>query len=261
MDLLKWMGNEKVPLSWVFNLFNFSKCSNKHQLRLPVAWDYANWGNFSSGAVSLGNVSFEFVFYKSVKKTKFDAIALEPRQHIEEFIVMLDSNKIEHDTIANHTFTNKDGSIGGWSTVNFRNFLPPGAGLFICDYKKRENMLLARLKNSTSLIKHKGGSLGIVSLKEIVIGSPDPLLNKPALEKLPGIIINKPDFYSFSEGAIIHLEKSDSSRIKKIVIQVHSLDAAKKYLQLHALLGKVSENGIYLNSEAVDGLSIEFVSE
>src|SRR5687768_4762836 len=76
----------------LFNLF-------KNKLELPVDWDYKTWGDFSSGAVTLGNVAFEFVYYKGVTKTTFDGVALEPKQTVEEIKNMLDEVKIMHDSI------------------------------------------------------------------------------------------------------------------------------------------------------------------
>jgi hypothetical protein len=232
----------------------------KEELRLPVAWDYKTWGSFSSGAVSLGNVSFEFVFFDSVKITKFDAIALEARQSTEDFILVLDSSKVVHDTIEYNTYTKKNGSIGGWSTLTLRNLLPENAGLFICDYKERDQVLIAITRDSAELIKQKGGSLGIICLKEIVVGSLDPINNKKELSKLPGVIRDETEVYNFKKGASIRLIKSNVGSIEKIVIRIHSITAARKYLKLHNLLGRSSKNSLYIDPKAIEGLTIELVS-
>lgn len=84
----------------LFRLFNA-------KLGMPVVWDYQTWGEFSSGGVSLGNVVFEFVNYQGVTKTKFEGIALEPKQSVEEFIKILDVNEVSHDTIEANTYVLK----------------------------------------------------------------------------------------------------------------------------------------------------------
>ncbi|HEV8080403.1 MAG TPA: hypothetical protein VGP43_06815 [Chitinophagaceae bacterium] len=233
----------------------------KEELKLPVAWEYKTWGSFSSGAVSLGNVAFEFVSFDSVKTTKFDAIALEARQPTEEFILVLDSRKIAHDTIEYNTYKKKDGSIGGWSTLNLRNLLPEDAGLFICDYKERDMILKATTSDSAELIKQKGGSLGVIALKEIVVGSINPLNNKKELSKLPGVIQGKKEVYNFMQGASIRLIKSNVGSIEKIVIRIHSITAARKYLKLHNLLGRSSDASLYIDPKAIEGLTIELLSK
>ncbi|MEP7255866.1 MAG: hypothetical protein ABI666_08805 [Ferruginibacter sp.] len=233
----------------------------RDELGLPVAWDYKDWGGFSSGAVALGNVSFEFVSFDSVKETKFDAIALEAHEPVEEFILVLDARKITHDTIEYSTYTKKDGSTGGWATLNLPKLLPEGAGLFICDYKERNSVVIANTRDSAELKKRKGGPLGVTALKEFVIASPDPASNKKELSKIPGIINNQTDLYSFSRGPSIRLIRSAHSRFEKIVIHVNSLTAAKEYLQSHKLLGSSSANSIYINPQAIEGLTVELVNK
>lgn len=132
------------------------------KLGTPIVWDYQTWGDFSSGGVSFGNVAFEFVNYLGITKTKFDGIALEPKQSVEEFIKLLDENKVSHDTIEANTYVSKDGSVGGWSNLNLKNLLPDEAGIFICDYKRRDLIFNNRQISSDSLKNNNGGPLGIL---------------------------------------------------------------------------------------------------
>jgi hypothetical protein len=232
----------------------------KEKLELPVAWEYQNWGSFASGGVSLGNVAFEFVSFDSLLTTKFDAIALEPRQSVEGFVLILDSNRIAHDSIEANTYKKKDGSIGGWSNLNLPNLLPKEVGIFICDYKQREEVKTANRKDSVELVKRKGGPLGVISLKEIVITSSDIISSKIKLSKLPGILIRSKELFSFNSGTSLRLKKSTTSGIEKIVILVNSLSKTKEYLKLNGLLEN-SSNEIYMNSNAIEGLQIQFVDK
>ena len=212
----------------------------KDDLGLPVAWDYKNWGSFASGAVTLGNVAFEFVLFDSLTTTKFDAIALEPNRTVEELLPILDNNRIAHDSIEHNTYTKKDGSTGGWSTLNLRNLLPEEAGLFICDYKDRKGLDSAKRRDSAELVKRKGGPLGIISLKEIVVSSSDISNYKMKLLALPGISNTNTDLFSFRSGTSIRLSNSKTLGIEKIVIQIASLAKTKKYLKSKKMLGEVS---------------------
>ncbi len=238
----------------LFSLFN-------KKLGTPIVWEYKTWGEFSSGAISLGNVAFEFVNYQGVNTTKFEGIALEPKQSIEEFIKLLDSKQIQHDTIESSTYVSKDGSIGGWSNLNLKNLLPDEAGLFICDYKKRKQIYDNRKLSSDSLKSIKGGPLGIIYLKEIVIGSKKYLFHTMELLKHPGIQKDSSSIYSFKEGPAIKLKSSKTNEIEKIVLKVYSLNKAKQYLASKGLLGQSSANSISIDPSAVDGLQIELTDK
>ena len=231
------------------------------KLGTPIVWDYQVWGDFSSGGVSLGNVAFEFVNYEGVNKTKFEGIALESKQSVEEFIKILDAESIQHDAIQSNTYVAKDGSIAGWSTLSLKNLLPDEAGLFICDYKKRKETYENRKKSSDSLKMNKGGPIGIIFLKEIVIGSSNYSLHKSELTKLPGVITSANDVFSFEQGPAIRLKKSDTNEIQKIILKVFALDVAKQYLKSQNLLEQSSGNGIYINSKTLDGLLIELTDK
>jgi len=233
----------------------------KEELKLPVSWEYKNWGSFASGGISLGNVAFEFVSFDSLLRTKFDAIALEPRQSVEEFVLVLDANQIAHDTIEPNTYKKKDGSIGGWSNLNLPDLLPKEVGFFICDYKQREEVKAANRKDSIELIERKGGSLGIFSLKEIVITSNDLINSRLKLSKLPGIANNNTELFSFSSGTSIRLKNSPTSGIEKIVILVNSLVKTKEYLRSNGLLETVSTEDVFMKASAIEGLRIQFVDK
>lgn len=86
----------------------------------------------------MGNVVFEFVSFEGVKGSRFDGIALEPTQHMEQFIKQLDQLAIPHDSVQNNTHVNKDGVLIGWANVGLPSILPKEANLFVCDYKQRE---------------------------------------------------------------------------------------------------------------------------
>ncbi|MGZ8541546.1 MAG: hypothetical protein ACXWV6_12895 [Chitinophagaceae bacterium] len=231
------------------------------KLGTPIVWDYQTWGNFSSGGVSFGNVVFEFVNYQGITKTKFDAIALEPKQSVEEFIKLLDVNKVNHDTIEANTYVAKDGSIGGWSNLNLKNLLPDEAGIFICDYKKRDQVFTNRQESADSLKNNNGGPLGILFLKEIVIGSSDYTYHSLELVKLPGIKRNNGNLFSFEQGPSLRLKKSNAGNIEKIVLKVNSLEAAKRYLKSKNLLGSISKNTVYIDPNSIDGLLIELTDK
>jgi hypothetical protein len=231
-------------------------------LRLPVVWNYQTWGDFSSGGVTLGNVAFELVNYKGVSKTWFDGIALEPRQPVEEFIKELDKKGIAHDTIQPNTWTNDKGVlVVGWSNLGVKNILPNESNIFICDYKARDLVLSGRNKGADNLQQLNGGALGIISMKEIVIGTNSYRKYKQQLKRLPGINMKRNGLFVFSKGPAIRLHSAAQNSNEKIVVSVRSLAAAKEFLQSKSWLGEVTQKSIFILPQVVDGLKIELVEE
>ncbi len=151
----------------------------------------------------------------------------------------------------------KDGSIGGWSNMNLKNLLPEEAGIFICDYKKRDAILKNRRQAADSLKNKNGGPLGILYLKEIVIGSSNEPFHSLALAKLPGIKKTSNDLFSFNEGPSLRLKNSKINGIEKIVVKVKSIKKARTFLVENNLLGAATTTSIYIDPKVLDGLIIE----
>ena len=237
-------------------LFNFFR----EELSLPVVWNNKIKGRYASAAVWLGNVSLEFVTPRDTNKTRFDGIGLEPRQSAKKILPLLNSAKISHDSIQSYTFTttNKNGlsEVISFSILSLENVLPNETDFFICDYKHREHFALDRTLAADSLKIINGGPLGIMFLREIVVGCKDLSLYKNELAKLPGIKEQKVNLFSFNSGPPIRLIRADSPGIKKIIIEVSSIYSAKKYLESKNLLDDSSRNSVSINPQAIDGLTI-----
>jgi len=232
------------------------------ELELPVLWNYQTWGGFSSGGVTLGNVAFEFVNYKGADTTAFNGIALEPRYHMEEFEKDLDKLGIAHDTIDNSNVSkDSTGALRGWSLLTPKDVLPYDANLFVCDYKNRQGVAENRKKGADKLKEMNGGGLGVVFLKEIVVGATDVRKHASQLEKIPFIMKSKDDLFFFSEGPSLRLQQSLKNGVLKIVIAVRSLKNAKSFLGSRKLLGDANEHSVFILPAAVDGLQIELVEQ
>jgi hypothetical protein len=106
-----------------------------------------------------------------------------------------------------------------------------------------------------------GGALGIISMKEIVIGTTGYKKYKQQLKRLPGINKKRNGLFVFSEGPAIRLHSAAQNRNEKIVVSVRSLAAAKEFLQSKSWLGEVTQKSIFILPQVVDGLKIELVNE
>lgn len=241
--------------------FFFSK-----ELGLPVVWDNKFKGKYASSAVWLGNVSLEFVGDSRITKTAFEGIALEPKQSARNILILLDSDRVSHDTVQSYSFTitagnNPNEEVISWSAVSLVNALPNGIELFICDYEHRDRFILNRNIAADSLKNINGGPLGMMFLREIIVGCKNKSLCEDAMTKIPGIVKVENDLFSFSKGPSIRLINSDIPGIIKIVARVRSVTTARQYLQSKNLLQKSSKDGVYVDPSAIDGLIVELVEK
>ena len=203
------------------------------QFDLPIVWDYQNWGSFSSGGVTLGNVVIELIERQTPESLTYYGIALEPDQSLKRTIPFLDAANISHGKIS---------KAAKWSTMSLTNLLPDDINLFLCDYHDRDFIALDRKKAIDQLVENKGGTLGIQFLKEITIGTADSLAFENGLAKIPGVV-KKGNEIHFAEGPYLKWIKSDTPFFA-LVIKVKSMDKVKKELEALGLRTRITEQGI-----------------
>ncbi|MDY8137515.1 hypothetical protein [Aquimarina sp. 2201CG5-10] len=208
------------------------------QFGLPKVWEYQNWGNFTSGGITLGNVVIELIEKPPEEIITHYGIALEPSQPLKRTISVLDSANITHGRVSR---------ASQWSTVSLTNLLPDSINLFLCDYHDRDFVTLNRKKAVDKLVSNKGGKLGIQFLKEIRISAENPAEFENELAKIPGIVKKENEFY-FSEGPYLKLIKSDTFFLA-LLIKVKSIDKAKLELERLNLRTKVTEQGVEIIDE------------
>ncbi len=216
------------------------------QFGLPVVWDYQRWGSFSSGGITLGNVVIELIENQPEQITYY-GIALEPNQSLKSARHFLDSANISHGRI---------GKASQWSTMSLTNLLPEDINLFLCDYHDREHVALNRNSAVEKLVEAEGGPLGILFLKEIIIGFDGPARYENEFEKIPGIV-KEANQFNFSEGPSLKLVKSDTPFFA-LSIKVQSIAKAKLELDRLELNTRVTNQGIELIS-AVFSPRITFI--
>lgn len=235
----------------LYNLFH-------SELGLPVVWRYQSWGSFESGGLSLANVVLEFVS-QSGGATTFSGIALEPQQHMEDFLVMVDDARIKHGKIQNTVFLNKDGQLDGWSTLSLKGLLPEEANLFVCDYKRRQEVAENRATAASELENKKGGALGIMGLREIVVASPNYATYIQSFSSLRGVKKAESNLFRFEQGPAIRIIQSDKNQIQGIVIQVSSVQKAESALQSRGLDERSSTQELFINRKKIEGLQVQLV--
>lgn len=231
----------------------------KDNFNLPVLWHYEAWKTYASGGLTLGETPLEFLRFANDTSTKtlFAGIALQPTVGVNKLMRIYDSLHVSYGDEYIDTFTENNIKDTGFINLKIKNTLPGNVYFFTCDYKYRLEMDTMEMKAADSLKTIHGGGLGIIALKEIVVGCTDLTSYSNALSKLPGIKKEKNNLFRFSKGPSIRLVNSDSEGIQKIILTVHSLAAARGFLKQKNMSGESTKNAVMINPEAIEGLRIE----
>jgi hypothetical protein len=125
----------------------------------------------------------------------------------------------------------------------------------------RQRIFENRKRAADSLLLTSGGNLGVVSVKEIVIGCNNVSACRNDLLKIPGIQREENDLFTFNTGPTMRLINAGSGGIQKIILKINSLEVAKRYLQEKKLLGSATKGKISIAPQAIDGLLVELVDK
>src|SRR5688572_21300327 len=102
---------------------------------LPETWPFMSWGSFSSGGLTLGNTSIEFVTRVDAGvapgRAAFKGIAFEPVGDAAAAIAELDARGVSHTAEAPSMVEFEGQKFVGWSTVGLEAIPPTGASVFI----------------------------------------------------------------------------------------------------------------------------------
>ncbi|MGZ3752393.1 MAG: hypothetical protein ACXVIY_11060 [Mucilaginibacter sp.] len=233
----------------LFMLFN-------QTFELPVVYDYQTFGNFSSGGLWLGNITFEVVGHKGGddKQAAFIGVSLEPTDHTDVITPLLDHAQIAHE---NPNVTQMGGKP--FYTVTYlKDFTTANRKIFVCDYADRP-FIDGFAKKADSLFKvNSGGPLGITGLRTIVIGTADVTKQAALWEKIPAIKKVNDHLFSFSDGPNIELVRDSQECLKEIVVKVRSKKKAKDFLAQQQLLKK-GDGRLMIAPDKLHGLAVILV--
>jgi hypothetical protein len=118
----------------------------------------------------------------------------------------------------------------------------------------RRERLRAQLVNSG------GGPLGVVDVKEVIIGAVDLEAARPLWQKLldpvPSATSNT---WQVGGGPAIRLVRAQKNQIEALVIRVASLERAKEFLRKTQLLGAEKASQATIDPSKVGGLDLRLV--
>jgi hypothetical protein len=235
-------------------------------LQLPEVWPYQQFGEFSSGGLSLGNTVLEFVNSPRLndprRRTKFKGIAFEPVGDADAAVAELEKRGIAHDEPRPFKIRAGGQERVGWVNVQLTDMPPSDAFVFLCDYKSRERVAERRSTASRELARRGGGPLGILSLKEIVIGVRSV---ESGAGKWGRLLESRErgasPVLALASGPRIRLARADAEGIQSIVVRVKSKKQAAQFLAENKMLGDSKAGGLAIAPESVGGLMITLVED
>jgi hypothetical protein len=240
--------------------FNFFRDT----LGLAVAWPYKSYGNFASGGLSVGNTVLEVVTWTVAEgdtlPTEWKSVAFEPVGDTETAVAELKNRGISYSTPDVTHFKDSTGKeVVGWINTHLTGLSPSGV-VFICDYPDRKGVHQVHRVAHDDLVRRSGGPLGVIAVKEIVLGVTD--LEKAAVQwrslvASPGQETD--GLFSFGDGPGIRLVEADEPGIREIVIGVRSVGDARRFLAIRGLLESGEAGRVSIARKALGGLHVTLV--
>lgn len=211
--------------------------------QLPVAWPMTDYGGFTCGGVSLGNVNLEIILEQTPDESRdarWTGFALEPlllRTSLRE----LDARGIGHGLPDPFREFQSDGSLKTrWTTVGLPDVSCDTTQVFLCEYD--DGITTRRQRLAEELRSRNGGPLSIDAAKQIVYGTRDvkdarrqwQMLLKPTEPSSEGV-------WPVGSGPALQVVGADTDGIRSLILSVVDLDQAKRFLNSQNLYDDESD--------------------
>lgn len=181
-------------------------------LGLPLAWPFADYGGFASGAINLGNLNLEFVQaasgFTAYHPARINAVAFEPATTIDAaFVQELDRRGIVHSAPMPAPL---------WTTMFFGG-LTATVGIFAIDYHiaaAKDAVLRQQALDATG-----GGLLRVLDAKELVLGVTDLKAARDRWQALLSPAVpHGPSRWRLGTGPALHLVHHHDERVLDLVL-------------------------------------------
>ena len=240
-------------------------------LQLPVAWPLISpRPGVTTGGVAFGNVNVEAIQFpgQQEKAPRLVGFAFEPSA-LDECLAELERRGITYGERRPLVSTGADGSRNTlWTNVTLRQFSdsdnPADATMhvFVSEYSAAYvDVEQRRGRLRRELAERGGGPLGILGVKEMVVGVTELEAARRLWQRLlDPVSASAPAVWQVGEGPDIRLVPAKENAIRTLVVAVASLPTAKAFLRGRALLGSESEDAATIDPSKIGGLDIRFVS-
>lgn len=244
------------------------------QLQLPVAWPPAQYQGFFSGGVSFGNVNLEFGYQvgdlppggsnPEAAQAWIAGLGLEP-EPLPAALRGLDGMHVRHGRPYPYTADVNGKKETLWTTVGLDEISSDRMVVFLCEYApavfQMSNPpfgdLNARRKDLQDHLSAKGGGpLGIIAVKEIVLGISSYDRGVASWQKLLHAKSENGGEWKPAEGPRIRFIAADTTAAQTIIVRVASVSRARGYLERQKLLGETKDRGISLDRKKLMGVDL-----
>ena len=241
-------------------------------LALPVAWPITSpRAGVVTGGAGFGNVNVEAIQFpgQADSRPRLIGLALEP-SGLEESLSELNRRGIASGERRPLIAVGADGAKNTlWTNVTLRQFSdadsPANATLhiFLSEYSPSYvNVEDRRSRLRQQLFERSGGPLGLVDVKEVIIGAKDLEMTRRLWQRLldPARPATS-NTWHVGNGPAIRLVSATEDSIQTLVIRVASLDRAKAFLRDKQLLGAEFDGHAAIDPLKVGGLDIRLVGK
>jgi hypothetical protein len=239
-------------------------------LQMPVAWPLTSpRAGVTTGGVAFGNVNVEAIQFpgQTDARPRLLGFALEPVA-LDEALIDLKKRGLAAGEPRPLVATAPDGSKRTlWTNVTLRQFSdtdsPADATIhiFLSQYSPTYvNVAERRARLSAQLVNNGGGPLGVVDVKEVIIGAVDLEKARQLWQKLldptPSTSANT---WPIGAGPAVRLVSASENRVQALLIRVTSLERAKAFLREKQLLGAETPGQVMIDPSKIGGLDLRLL--
>lgn len=239
-------------------------------LQLPIAWPLTSpRAGVMTGGVGFGNVNVEAIQFpgQTDPRPRLLGFAIEPSS-LDKSLFELNRRGLTLGERRPLVAAGPDGSKRTlWTNVTLRQFsdsdTPADATIhiFLSEYSSAYvNVDERRARLRAQLINSGGGPLGVIDVKEVVIGAVDleaaRRLWQKLLEPTPSAASNT---WQIGSGPSVRLVPSNENRVQALLIRVTSLERAKAFLRERQLLGVDAGGQVTIDPSKIGGLDLRLV--
>ena len=239
-------------------------------LQLPIAWPMTSpRAGVMTGGVGFGNVNVEAIQVpgQTDPRPRLLGFAFEPSA-LDESLIELNRRGLTSGERRPLVATGPDGSKRTlWTNVTPRQFSdsdsPADATIhiFLSEYSPTYvNVDERRARLRAQLVNSGGGPLGVVDVKEVIIGAVDVetarRLWQRLLDPTPSATSNS---WQIGTGPAVRLVPANDNRVQALLIRVASLERAKAFLREKQLLRVDTAGQVTIDPSKIGGLDLRLV--
>ena len=240
-------------------------------MRLPVAWPLTSpREGVMTGGVGVGNVNLETIQFpgQTEQQPRLLGFAFEPPA-LDESLRQLTRRGLAAGVGREIVGSRPDGSRGVlWTNVTLQQFSDsdnPAHGtvhVFLSEYSPAYvDVGLRRERLRQQLAASGGGTLGVVDVREVVVGVRDLERARRLWQRLlEPVQPSRPNTWQVGDGPAVRLVSAPQDRMQALVIRVASLDRAKAFLRDNRLLGAETEGQVTIDPSKIGGLDLRLVN-